>query len=230
MTAALHAASIARRGGAAPDRAGGAEHAAAAVVATASGVVAEHGDDEHGFRWASVTKLLDRLRDARRGRGGRRSTSTSRPGPEGSTVRHLLAHASGLAVRARHADRRAGRAADLLEPGLRACSPRTSRPAPRCRSRSTSTRRCSSRSDCGASCDGDAGAAASRHARRRARASARELLAPTLVAPETLAEATSVQFPGPRRRAARLRPLRTRTTGASASSSRTRRRRTGRAR
>ena len=57
---------------------------------------------------------------------------------------------------------------------------------------------------------------------------ARELLAPTLVAPETLDEATSVQFPG-LSECCRASAGWTRTTGGSPSSSATTSRRTGRA-
>ncbi|HET9084493.1 MAG TPA: serine hydrolase domain-containing protein [Candidatus Limnocylindrales bacterium] len=72
----------------------GAPHVAVAVV-NADGVVARHGDQDHVFRWASVTKLatavavLTGVEDE--------SIALDEPaGPAGSTVRHLLAHASGL--------------------------------------------------------------------------------------------------------------------------------------
>jgi CubicO group peptidase (beta-lactamase class C family) len=73
----------------------GAAHAAAAVVSP-SGVVAQHGDPNHAYPWASVTKLVTAtavLIAARRG-----LLDLDEPaGPPGATVRHLLAHASGLA-------------------------------------------------------------------------------------------------------------------------------------
>jgi CubicO group peptidase (beta-lactamase class C family) len=72
----------------------GARHATAAVVGP-DGVVASHGDVQHPFRWASVTKLvtayavLDAVEDG--------LVDLDEPaGPPGATVRHLLAHASGL--------------------------------------------------------------------------------------------------------------------------------------
>lgn len=72
----------------------GAGHAAAAVVGPA-GVIATHGDPGHVFRWASVTKLVTAvtvLIGAERG-----LLAIDEPaGPPGATVRHLLAHASGL--------------------------------------------------------------------------------------------------------------------------------------
>jgi CubicO group peptidase (beta-lactamase class C family) len=58
-------------------------------------VIAAHGDMTSSFRWASITKLLTAwtvLIAAERG-----FLSLDEPaGPPGATVRHLLAHASGL--------------------------------------------------------------------------------------------------------------------------------------
>jgi CubicO group peptidase (beta-lactamase class C family) len=72
----------------------GADHAGAAVVGP-DGVIASHGDLDRPFRWASVTKLatalavLDAVEDG--------VLDLDEPaGPPDSTVRHLLAHASGL--------------------------------------------------------------------------------------------------------------------------------------
>lgn len=72
----------------------GAEHAAAGVLGP-SGSLACRGDPARRFRWASVTKLataLTALIAADRGLLGLDEPA----GPPGSTVRHLLAHASGL--------------------------------------------------------------------------------------------------------------------------------------
>ncbi len=72
----------------------GADHASAALVGP-DGVIASHGALDHVDRWASVTKLatalaiLDAVED---GVLGLDETA----GPPDSTVRHLLAHASGL--------------------------------------------------------------------------------------------------------------------------------------
>jgi CubicO group peptidase (beta-lactamase class C family) len=72
----------------------GAEHAAAVVLGP-DGVLAGRGDPGHRFRWASVTKLATAwtvLVASERG-----LLDLDEPaGPPGSTVRHLLAHASGL--------------------------------------------------------------------------------------------------------------------------------------
>lgn len=71
----------------------GAAHAAAGVVR--GGVVAMHGDLEHEFRWASVTKLLTASAVLVAVEEG--TVDLGEPaGPEGATLRHLLAHASGL--------------------------------------------------------------------------------------------------------------------------------------
>ena len=72
----------------------GADHAAAVVIGPA-GVLAGRGESGHRFRWASVTKLATAwcvLIAADRGL----LDLDEAAGPPGSTVRHLLAHASGL--------------------------------------------------------------------------------------------------------------------------------------
>ncbi len=72
----------------------GADHASAAIVGP-DGVVASHGALDHVVPWASVTKLatalaiLDAVEDGLVG-------LDEPAGPPDSTVRHLLAHASGL--------------------------------------------------------------------------------------------------------------------------------------
>jgi CubicO group peptidase (beta-lactamase class C family) len=87
----------------------GAEHAAAAVVGP-DAIVGKHGDLERVFRWASVTKLATALAVLTAVDEG--SIDLDEPaGPPGSTVRHLLGHASGLpfngdAVQARPGTRR----------------------------------------------------------------------------------------------------------------------------
>ena len=116
-------------------------------------------------------------------------------GPEGSTLRHLLAHASGLppddgpplmppARRRIYSNTGIELAADLVA-GARRDSVR--RVLPRVRRRAARPRRRAARL---------AGAGRTAARSTTCSRSARELLAPTLVAPETLDEATSVQFPG----------------------------------
>jgi CubicO group peptidase (beta-lactamase class C family) len=71
-----------------------APHAAAAVLGI-QGVVAQHGDAQRVFRWASVTKLATALAVLTAVDDGSIDLDEA-AGPPGSTVRHLLAHASGL--------------------------------------------------------------------------------------------------------------------------------------
>ena len=70
-------------------------HAAAAVV-TADGIQHAHGDTDRVFPLASVTKLLTAQAVLLAVEEGVLDLDDS-AGPPGSTVRHLLAHASGLA-------------------------------------------------------------------------------------------------------------------------------------
>jgi CubicO group peptidase (beta-lactamase class C family) len=71
-------------------------NAAAAVVGSA-GVLATHGDTQRPFALASVTKpLVARAAQVAIEEGAVELDTAA--GPPGSTVRHLLAHASGLAM------------------------------------------------------------------------------------------------------------------------------------
>ncbi len=91
------------------------ETAAAAVVAP-EGVLARRGDPGRGFAWASVTKPLTALvvlAAAERG-----LIDLDEPaGPPGATVRHLLAHASGLGFEAGPALATPGRRRIYSNPG-----------------------------------------------------------------------------------------------------------------
>ena len=70
------------------------EHAAAGVAGS-DGFVARAGDTSRAFAWASVTKLLVGYATLVAAEEG--SVELDDPaGPDGSTLRHLLAHASGL--------------------------------------------------------------------------------------------------------------------------------------
>jgi CubicO group peptidase (beta-lactamase class C family) len=72
----------------------GADHAVAAVVGP-DGVMARHGDGSHRFAWASVTKLVTAWAVHVAVERGVLALDDA-AGPPGATVRHLLAHASGL--------------------------------------------------------------------------------------------------------------------------------------
>ena len=166
------------------------QNAAVAVIGPAS---ASRGDEERVYTWASVTKLLTALAALVAVEEG--VVDLDDPaGPPGSTLRHLLAHASGLGPDA---------PTPLAEPGKR---------------------RIYSNAGFEVLADVVAGGAEMPFGEYLAKAVfgplelrttlegspasgvrgtladlcalGRELLSPTLVAPETLAEATAVAFPG----------------------------------
>ncbi|MDQ3865663.1 MAG: beta-lactamase family protein [Actinomycetota bacterium] len=171
----------------------GAEHAAAGVVAP-GGVVSRYGNEEYVFRWASVTKLVTAtavLVGAEEG-----ILDLDEPaGPPGSTVRHLLAHASGLPFEGDQPIARAGRRRIYSNAGYdelgRLVADRAGMPfadylaAAVFRPLAMASSRL----------DGSPGSQGHGPISDLLRF-AQELLAPSLVAPETFAEATSVQFPG----------------------------------
>jgi CubicO group peptidase (beta-lactamase class C family) len=167
---------------------------AAVAVVRPEGTVASRGPEDAVSRWASVTKLFTAYAVLVAAEEGVVDLD-ERAGPTGSTLRHLLAHASGLPFEgalpiAKPGERRiysntgldlagellAERAempfasylkAAVLEPLGLASSELRGRPS-----------------------EGIRGPLAD------LAAFGRELLIPTLVAPETLAEATAVAFPG----------------------------------
>jgi CubicO group peptidase (beta-lactamase class C family) len=167
---------------------------AAAAVVSADGVVASRGNAELGFRWASVTKLFTATATLVAAEEG--VVDLDEPaGPPGATVRHLLAHVSGLPFEGdrpigRPGERRiysntgfdllAGQVADraemsfaaylgaaVVEPLGLSATALEGRPSEGMRGPLADLARLG-----------------------------RELLAPSVVAPETLAEATAVAFPG----------------------------------
>ena len=167
---------------------------AAVAVVTPESVVAERGPADAFLRWASVTKLLTSYAMLVAAEEG--VLDLDDPcGPPGSTVRHLLAHASGLPFEggtpiARPGERRiySNTGFDLLGDllGERAEMPfedylRAAVLEPLGLARVELRGRPS---------EGLWGTV------RDLAAFGGELLAPTLVAPETLAEATAVAFPG----------------------------------
>ena len=91
-------------------------HTAAAVIGPA-GIIATRGDTTHPFRWASVTKLATALAVLVAVDRGSVSLEDAW-GPPGSTVRHLLAHASGLPFEGRKPISAAGRRRIYSNPGF----------------------------------------------------------------------------------------------------------------
>jgi CubicO group peptidase (beta-lactamase class C family) len=170
----------------------GAENAAAGVLKR-DGVVAWHGDEGHEFRWASVTKPVTALAVMIAVEEGVVDLDEA-AGPPGSTVRHLLAHASGLPFDG---------TTPIAEPGVRRIYSNSGFEVLAVHLESRAEMpfveyltnavlgplelQCELRGTPAVGLYGtlldllDV---------------ARELLVPTLVAPETLAEATTVAFPG----------------------------------
>jgi len=165
----------------------------AAGVARHAEVIDTRGERDRVFRWASVTKLVTALAALVAAEEG--TIDLDEPaGPGGSTVRHLLAHASGLPFEAGGPTSAPGRRRVYSNPGFETLAEHIA------------TRAEMPFVDY-------LGEAVLRPLRMRAelRGSpaselygtlddllllASELQAPRLIAPETLAEATTVQFPG----------------------------------
>jgi CubicO group peptidase (beta-lactamase class C family) len=171
----------------------GAEHAAAAVV-RADGEVGMRGPTDHVFHWASVTKLVTASAVLVAAEEG--IVELDEPaGPPGSTVRHLLAHASGLPFEGTEPIARVGERRIYSNTGYeelgRLVAERAEMPFAEYLAAAilrplgmAATRLDGSPAS---ECFGPIGDLA---------AFARELLTPSLVAPETFAEATAVVFPG----------------------------------
>jgi CubicO group peptidase (beta-lactamase class C family) len=166
---------------------------AAAGVASADGVVATHGPRDAELPWASVTKLLTGLAILVAAEEGSVDLDEA-AGPAGSTLRHLLAHASGLPVDGDE---------PVTEPGRRRIYSNTGiEVAARVLEQGAEMPFGDYFAQAVVQPLGLAGrlAGSPAHGYRGPLddllALGRELLAPTLVAPETLAEATTVQFPG----------------------------------
>ena len=156
--------------------------------------VAAHGPREHVFRWASVTKLATALATLVAAEEG--ILDLDEPaGPEGSTVRHLLAHASGLPFDGRVPISQPGRRRIYSNSGFEVLGETVGAAAEMPFAEylraavlgPLELRTAELRGSPGSGMRGSLGDAARLAA---------ELQRPRLVAPETLAEATSVQFPG----------------------------------
>jgi CubicO group peptidase (beta-lactamase class C family) len=170
-----------------------AESVAVAVV-TPDGVAAERGDVRRSFRWASVTKPVTALAVLVAAEEG--ALDLDEPaGPPGSTLRHLLAHASGLpfegSVPIAPPGKRRIYSNEGFEEAGRLLEARTEMPfADYLRAAVLDPLGMRDVQVVGSPAAGLHGTLADLIA------FAQETLAPTLVARETLAEATSVQFPG----------------------------------
>ena len=171
----------------------GAEHAAAGIV-DRERVVATRGDGERVSGWASVTKLLTASAVLVALEEGIVELDDA-AGPPGSTVRHLLAHASGLPFDggepiARPGERRIYSNTGYEELG-RLVAERAGMPFAEYLHAAVLTPLGMERSELrGSPAAGGHGPLAD------LLVLGRELLGPSLVAAETFAEATSVAFPG----------------------------------
>jgi CubicO group peptidase (beta-lactamase class C family) len=162
-------------------------------VARADGVVGTHGPSDTRLPWASVTKLLTGLATLVALEEG--TVDLDEPaGPPGATLRHLLAHASGLPVDGEQPITEPGRRRIYSNTGIELAARLLERRA-----------RMSFADYFAHAVVGPLGlsgrlAGSPAHGYRGPLGDlltlGRELLRPSLVAPETLAEATTVQFPG----------------------------------
>jgi CubicO group peptidase (beta-lactamase class C family) len=166
---------------------------AAAVVVRPGEVVATHGARDAERRWASVTKLVTALATLVAAEEG--TVDLDEPaGPEGSTVRHLLAHASGLPFEGDAPIARPGQRRIYSNTGFEVLAEHVARAADMPFAEYL-RRGVVEPLQMGAELRGSAGADVYGTLDDLVKL-AQELLAPTLVAAETFAEATSVQFPG----------------------------------
>jgi CubicO group peptidase (beta-lactamase class C family) len=169
----------------------GAAHAAAAVLRPGE-VIARRGNG-YFFRWASITKVASALALLVAAEEGTIDLDEA-AGPPGSTVRHLLAHASGLPFTGGTPIARPGERRIYSNMGIEVAAQHLSERAEmpfgeylrgavlRPLGMGAELRGSPAADLCGTLDD--------------LIALGHELLAPTIVAPETLAEATSVAFPG----------------------------------
>jgi CubicO group peptidase (beta-lactamase class C family) len=170
----------------------GAGTAAAGVVRGAE-IVAVHGPRDAELRWASITKPVVALATLVAAEEGVVDLDGA-AGPEGSTIRHLLAHASGLPFVGAKPIAKPGRRRIYSNSGIEQLADAVARAAEmpfagylREAVFLPLRLRAELRGSPAAGIHGPLDDLL---------ALARELQSPTLVAPETLDEMTSVQFPG----------------------------------
>jgi CubicO group peptidase (beta-lactamase class C family) len=156
-------------------------------------IVATHGRDRDVLRWASVTKLVTALAALVAAEEG--AIDLDEPaGPEGSTVRHLLAHASGLPFERGTPTGRPGQRRVYSNVGFEALADHIAARAEMPFAQYLSAgvlEPLDQKSELRGSAASELHGTLDDLLRL-----ARELQRPTLVAQETLDEATTVQFPG----------------------------------
>jgi CubicO group peptidase (beta-lactamase class C family) len=166
---------------------------AAAAVVRGGDAIDVHGPREHVFRWASVTKLVTALATLVAAEEG--VVDLDEPaGPEGSTVRHLLAHASGLPFEPGGPTGRPGRRRVYSNVGFEALAEHVAARAEMPFDEYLAT---GVLQPLGMRAELRGSPASELHGTLDDLSLlARELQVPKLIAQETLDEATSVQFPG----------------------------------
>jgi CubicO group peptidase (beta-lactamase class C family) len=169
-----------------------AENVAAGVLSGRE-VIATRGSEDREFRWASVTKPATALAVLVSAEEGTVDLDEA-AGPPGSTVRHLLAHASGLPFEGREPIGRPGVRRIYSNTGFDVLAELVAERAEMAFGEYL-RRAVLDPLGMGAELRGSAGSHLFGSLDDLLRL-ARELQDPTLIAPETLAEAITVQFPG----------------------------------
>ena len=169
-----------------------AENVAAGVVSNGR-VVATHGETGRDFRWASITKAATALAALVAAEEG--TIDLDEPaGPPGSTIRHLLAHTAGLPFEGREPIAKPGTRRIYSNAGFEVLAELVEARAEmpfRDYLRGAVLEPLQMTTELAGT-----PAAGLHGSLDDVLRLARELLEPTMVAPETLAEATTVQFPG----------------------------------
>ena len=160
------------------------------AVGVAGRAAATHGETGRRFAWASVTKLATAVAMLVAAEEGIVDLDEA-AGPPGSTIRHLLAHASGLPPDERTPIAKPGERRIYSNAGFEVLAESVAEAA----EMPFEQYFAQVWQGTGLELAGSAGSGAS-GTLDDALALARELLAPTRLAPETLAEARTVQFPG----------------------------------
>lgn len=170
------------------------DHVVAAVVGADGVVLATEGDLDRRYRLASVTKLLTAYAVLVAVEEG--AVEWADPaGPEGSTIRHLAAHASGLAFDSDDVAARPGTRRIYSNTGFAVLAEAVAKAAGMPFADYLDEAVCAPLGLASTQLEGHPGSGAVASAADLARFAA-ELQAPTLVAAETLGEATSVVFAG----------------------------------
>ncbi|MGW0036199.1 serine hydrolase domain-containing protein [Gordonia sp. NPDC003376] len=169
------------------------ENAAGAVI-TAAGDITVHGDVDRRYQLASVTKLL--VAEAVLVAVEEGAIDLDDPaGPPGSTVAHLLAHASGLAFATRDVEAPVGTARIYSSAGFEVVAETVEQAADIAFPDYLAGAVCEPLELTGTALEGPAGHGAVSTVRDLA-AFAAELLAPTILSADLAARATTVNFPG----------------------------------